>query len=264
MSTWQAIFLGAIQGITEFLPVSSTAHVMFFSQILNISVPESAFFIFLNLGSLLALMTYYYKDVLKLFIGSFDFILNKKTSERDSVITLFLSSLPVFVIFGTAEIVFDFKIESPFVLASAMIIFAIILYACDRNSTDKINVSRKDSIFTGIAQVASLIPGVSRLGACLSMMRYLGYSRTEAFRYSMILSIPPVVGACFLKLLKIILGKITISNWSLVFAGSVSAFIIGLAALWAVNQFLKRFTLLPLVIYRIIFGIAIFVKIYLS
>ena len=193
----------------------------------------------------------------KLFLGGIDFIFFKKSDNCELFLTLFLSSLPVFIIFGIAEIIFDFKLESPIVLALSMIIFAIILYFCDQKPTEKNKVNRYDSILTGIAQVISLIPGVSRLGACLSMMRYRGYSRTEAFRYSMILSIPPVVGACFLKFLKIALGKIIISNWCSVFIGCFSAFIFGLIILHFVNLFLKKFTLLPLVIYRIFFGILI-------
>lgn len=257
MSTAEAIFLGAIQGISEFLPISSTAHVILFSKLFGISMPDPAFFIFLNIGTLLALIFYYFRDVWKLFLGGIDFIFFKKSDNCELFLTLFLSSLPVFIIFGIAEIIFDFKLESPIVLALSMIIFAIILYFCDQKPTEKNKVNRYDSILTGIAQVISLIPGVSRLGACLSMMRYRGYSRTEAFRYSMILSIPPVVGACFLKFLKIALGKIIISNWCSVFIGCFSAFIFGLIILHFVNLFLKKFTLLPLVIYRIFFGILI-------
>ena len=254
MNISEAIFLGMIQGISEFLPISSTAHVILFSKLFKISIPDSAFFIFLNIGTLLALIFYYFHDVWKLFLGALDFIFLKKTNNRELFLTLFLSSLPVFIIFGIAEIIFDFKLEAPLILASSMIIFAIILYFCDQKPTTKTNVNRRDSILTGIAQVASIIPGVSRLGACLSMMRYCGYARIEAFRYSMILSLPPVVGACFLKFLKVAIGKIVISDWNLIIFGCISAFIFGLLTLNLINFFLKKFSLLPLVIYRIFFG----------
>jgi undecaprenyl-diphosphatase len=184
-----------------------------------------------------------------------DFITNQNSENRYFFVTIFLSSLPIIVVFGFLEIVFGININSMVIISGAMVVFALILYFCDRNSVYEKNITRKDSLMVGLAQVMSFCPGVSRLGICLSAMRYLKYSREESFKYSMILSIPPVLGACCLKLIKIIIGKSTIENWSMVTAGSISAFIFGLITLSLMTRFLKKHTLLPLIIYRILLGL---------
>ncbi|MDR1982186.1 MAG: undecaprenyl-diphosphate phosphatase [Holosporaceae bacterium] len=248
------IFLGVVQGVTEFLPVSSSAHVMIFLRTLNFPCQDKTLNIFLNIGSLLAVIVFFRHQVWKILLGLMNFLTNQKTGDRYFFVTILLSSLPTIIIFGLLEMVFAVDINSTVILSGSMILFAFILYFCDQSPTYKENISRKDSLKAGFVQLISFCPGVSRLGICLSMMRYLKYSREESFRYSMILSIPPVLGACCLELIKIIIGKSIIENWAMVAAGSVSAFILGLITLSIMVKFLKNYTLLPLIIYRILFG----------
>jgi undecaprenyl-diphosphatase len=131
------------------------------------------------------------------------------------------------------------------------------LWWCDRKQSTKENTTMRDGFFVGIAQVASIFPGVSRLGACLSMMRYLRYSRSESYRFSIILSLPPVAGACFLKSIKFFTGQVIIENWNFVLIGCLFSFFFGLLSLVVVSAFLKKYTMTSIVIYRIIFGLFI-------
>ncbi|MDR1335183.1 MAG: undecaprenyl-diphosphate phosphatase [Holosporaceae bacterium] len=258
MDLSHAILFGIIQGVTEFLPISSSAHLRIIRNICGIFENEPAFEIFLNAGSFLAIVFFYHQLIWKLLRGSWDLLTVCRSEDRDFFITIAVSSVPVIVIFGIAEIVFSISINSMLIMSIAMIVFSVVLWLCDRNAQQMPGpVSRKHSILVGIAQILSFIPGVSRLGSCLSMMRYLGYSRRESFRYAMLMSLVPVCGAITLKLLKVFCGKIFINDWNAVFVGGLFAFVSGLITLHFMDSFLKTHQLLPIIIYRIIFGFCI-------
>ena len=261
MTQLQAIILGIIQGITEMLPVSSSTHLMVFSRLQGLPNQRLSFDIFLNIGSLLAVILFFWPQVLDLIKGGFAFILNKKSKNRDMFITMVVANIPIIIFGGLAEVFFDVDFHSPTLISSNLIIFAVILWLCDKESENAVknrtDVSKKDAIFTGIAQVCTIMPGVSRLGACFSMLRYLKYSRLEAFRFSLIMSILPVSGACFLKTLKIFTGSLIIENWTMVSLGCVFSFLFGIVTLFAMDSFLKRRSMLCFVVYRILFGIFI-------
>lgn len=249
-----SIILGAIQGITEFLPVSSTAHTALCEKLFSLHSFGKSFDIILNLGTLLALVIYFYRDSLRLFFGGFDFILNKKSKERDFFLIILLANLPTIIIFGILEFM-DVSFSSAKLSAINLIGFGIVLYLCDRKPTNKKVFSLNDGLKVGIAQLLSFFPGVSRLGICLSMCRYLGYDRRKSFKFSMLLSIFPVAGACFLKLLKMFV-KNSAEFFSIdVIVGIISAFAFGILSIYFVNQFLQKQTFAPIILYRIIFGI---------
>lgn len=257
MSIIQAGILGIVQGITEFLPVSSTAHLDIISKILHFPYQGRAMDVFLNFGTLLAIMVFFRKDVWQLIIGLVDFIRRKISSERDYFLSIFLASLPAIIVGGIAEIVFDIDPNSMLFVAINLIVFGIILYMCDSTFEKQTDVSRMHAFFIGCAQALAIIPGVSRLGACLSVARYLKYSRWCAFRFSMVLSMPAVAGACFLKLLKVFSGKIVVSDWNFIAVGTIFSFVCGIIVLNFMQMFLQKYTFRPLAIYRIILGIAI-------
>ncbi len=255
MTFLYALLLGAIQGITEFMPVSSSAHLLVIPKLFGLPYQGKEFDVFLNLGSLLAILVFFRSAFFNMLFGFKDFMINRKSQNRYFFVTLFWSSLPTIVIFGIAEIFFSIEINSAVVMGISMIVFAVVLYLCDTRQSAELKVTRTDSILTGIAQTMSLIPGVSRLGACLSMMRYLNYTREDSFKYSMILSIPPVMGACSLKLLKIISSGTQSIEWEMVGLGCFASFVFGLVSLEMMCRFLRKFTLFPIVIYRILFGL---------
>ncbi|MDR2681570.1 MAG: undecaprenyl-diphosphate phosphatase [Holosporaceae bacterium] len=253
MTPLQSIILGIIQGITEILPVSSSAHLMFASKLMGLPFQRYAFDVCLNLGSLLAMLIFFHKDVKRLLRGFF----NCSADDRRFFFLWLVSSLPVIGIFFIADLCFDLDFRSPLLLASALLLFGGVLWGCDLCSTEKKSLSLKDGLCAGFAQCLALIPGVSRLGASMSMMRYLRYSRTESFRFSLLLSLAPISGALFLTSLKIMTGKVVIENWNLLFLGCLFSFSFGLLTLHLVTKFLQKHTLLAMVIYRIIFGIGV-------
>ncbi|MDR2782182.1 MAG: undecaprenyl-diphosphate phosphatase [Holosporaceae bacterium] len=259
MTFFDASIVGAIQGVTEFLPVSSSAHVVLLSRLFNIPYQGKAFDIFLNIGTLLAIFVFFRQYVRAIFLGGIDFIINKKSDNNYLFRTIVISSIPTIVAFGILEAA-KVHIDSSLVLSISLILFAIILYFCDRNPEDKTIISRKDSLLVGLVQPLSFIPGVSRLGICLSMMRFLKYSREESFRYSMLLSIPPVIGACSIKLIHVFMKKTVIYDWSMVAVGSISAFVFGMISINLVSKFLRHHTFLLIIIYRILFGLFILSK----
>jgi undecaprenyl-diphosphatase len=260
MTLFHAFLLGAVQGITEFLPISSTAHVTVLERLLEIPDPGKAFNIFLNVGTLLAIAVFFRQQIRDLFLGAINFITGRNTPNRYFFLTVLLSSLPTIIVGFIWEIIFQINITSEIILSGVIILFSIILYFCDRNPVQKSNISRRDSLWIGLVQPLAFVPGVSRLGICLSMMRYLKYSREESFKYSMILSIPPVLGVCSLKLMKILWGsEVMQADWMSA-VGSFSAFIFGLLSLSLVIKFLRRHTLLPIIFYRLSFGLMLLMR----
>jgi undecaprenyl-diphosphatase len=255
MNTIHAIIVGIIQGITEFLPVSSSAHTYFFRQLSDLPLSDKSFDIFLNIGSLLAIFVFYRSHIRELLLGGIDFLKGRTTPNRRFFVIILLASFPIIVIFGVAEIFFAIDAVDPIILAVSTIIFALILWFCDMRPHHNTRFSRRDCILVGIAQLASILPGVSRLSACLSVFRYLEYTREDSFRYSMLLSIPPVAGAIFLKLIKVIFVTKLPMNWIHVAAGSVTAFVFGLGSLAVVSNYLRRHTWVPIILYRIAFGV---------
>ncbi len=214
------------------------------------------FNILLNLGTLFALMIYFYQDFLKVFCGGLNFICNKNSKNRDFFLMVLLANLPTIVLFGFLEFL-EIKVISVKLAVVNLIGFGILLYLCDRKPTDKKEFSFADSMKVGFAQTLSFFPGVSRLGICLSMCRYLGYSRRASFKFSMLLSIFPVIGACSLKLLKISVKNVQTVPFIYMTTGIISAFVFGIISVYIVYGFLKKHTFTPIVIYRIAFGIAV-------
>lgn len=252
-----SIILGAVQGITEFLPVSSTAHTTLCQKMFSLHHFSRDFNILLNLGTLFALIIYFFRDFLKIFFGGFNLICNKNSKNRDFFLMILLANLPTIILFGILEFL-EIKVTSAKLAVINLIGFGIILYLCDRKPTKKRGFSLNDAVKVGFAQMLSFLPGVSRLGICLSMCRYLGYDRRESFKFSMLLSIFPVMGACFLRSLKIFAKSTNVFSSVYVISGIISAFVFGIISVYIVDRFLKKHTFTPIVLYRIIFGIFVF------
>ena len=252
----EASVLGTIQGITEFLPVSSTAHLTIIPPLMGFEYQGRTIDVFLNLGTLLAIMLFFFKEIIALIVGMFDFVRGKNSGDKEDFITIFLASLPTIFVGAIVELIFDIAIDSTLILLVNLILFGVILFVSDFSPEEKHHVSRRHAILIGIAQTLALVPGVSRLGACLSMARFLKYSRWQSFKFSMILSVPAVAGACTLKLAKVFAGKIIINDWSFVLMGTVVSFVVGLIALKSMEKYLTKFSYKPLAIYRILFCLA--------
>ncbi len=252
---FDSFILGAIQGITEFFPISSTAHVMMISKLFGLNIYDKTFDVILNLGTFFAIICYFYKEVWNLFLGGLDFIRFRKSANQSFFLTIALANIPTIIIFGTAELL-HLDIESEWILAINLIVFGLLLYYCDTQPTNKKEISRKDAIWVGIAQLASWLPGVSRLGICLSMCRYKKYDRWQSFKFCMLFSLPPVIGACVVKILSVLKNGLYFDLGD-IFVGIFSAFIFGMLTLRLVYRFLKKYTFFPIIVYRIILGFGV-------
>lgn len=259
----QAFALGLIQGITEFLPISSTAHLMILPEIFGFPYHGRTMDIFLNIGTLAAVFVFYRHDIWNLIWGLCDFLRAKKSDDREFFLTIFLASAPLIVIFGIIEVVWGFEINSMLILGINLIFFGVLLMITDTAPTKKKIITRRDAIITGLWQMLSLFPGVSRLGICYMMLRQKEYDRQEAFKFSMLLSIPPVAGACVLKMIKVISGDVAIIDLQQILLSALVAFGFGLLSITLVTELLAKHSFIPLMIYRIIFGIYVTLRLFM-
>lgn len=271
MNFLDAIFLGLIQGLTEFLPISSTGHLTLAARLLNLISEEhpehwTAFMAVIQLGTMLAVLIYFYKDLLGI---TKDFI-NENLFTRKSFAEQNLNSkLGWLIIFGTIPIVifgllFKDQIEGAFtknlyVIASSLIVLAVILFIAEKTSRFKkgLNgVTIFDSIMIGIAQTISLIPGSSRSGTTITAGLFLGLKRDVAARFSFLLSVPAVLASGLFQLYEAMRFINTDMILNITIATIVSA-ISGYLAIDFLLKFLKNNSTMVFIIYRVILGAVI-------
>ena len=244
----EIFLLSLIQGITEFLPISSSSHLIIFSNLTDFKDQSLSIDISLHIGSFLAVITYFHKDLRS-------FIKNKILFFK-----ILIASLPV-MIFGFFLIqtgLID-KIRNIEVIGWATLIFGILLYISDKFKLEKninINLSYKNAIFIGLFQILSLIPGVSRSGISITAARLLNFKRFDAAKISFLLSIP-TLGAVSVFGVK---NLITSEDVEISILNIISIFLSFMLSLVTINYFLKyikRFSLNIFVLYRIILGITL-------
>jgi undecaprenyl-diphosphatase len=250
----EIFLLSLIQGITEFLPISSSSHLIIFSNLTDFKDQSLSIDISLHIGSFLAVITYFHKDLRS-------FIKNKILFFK-----ILIASLPV-MIFGFFLIqtgLID-KIRNIEVIGWATLIFGILLYISDKFKLEKninINLSYKNSIFIGLFQILSLIPGVSRSGISITAARLLNFKRFDAAKISFLLSIP-TLGAVSVFGVK---NLITSEDVEISILNIISIFLSFMLSLVTINYFLKyikKFSLNIFVLYRIILGITLLSLAYL-
>ncbi|MDR0662012.1 MAG: undecaprenyl-diphosphate phosphatase [Holosporales bacterium] len=252
----QILWLGALQGLTEFLPVSSSAHLALLPQWFHWKDQGQSVDVFLNLGTVAVLIFFLFPDLCAVCRGGCDTLRGRATAERTQCIQILLATLPVIVVGGLVEALCPLRLNHPVFLATITVIFSLILFFCDRRPTVSQHHPWRDALLIGGAQVFALLPGASRLGVCLSIMRYLGYDRITSFRFSLLLSLPPVLGALTLKGLKVLKTPLPWS-WLVLLGGCLTAFLCGKLVLKGMFAWLKRGgTWTPFVLYRLLLAVA--------
>jgi len=254
LSSVEILILSAIQGISEFLPVSSAAHLVLVSKYYDFVNQSLLIDICLHLGSLLAIVFYFRKDL-------FNIIKNK-----NFFIKIIIGTIPIipvgYVLYQTGLIK---QLRSLEVLAWMTIIFGIVLYLADKTKiTKKIDkeFTNKSAIFIGLFQVLSLIPGVSRSGITLTAGRFLGFDRFDSAKISFFLSIPTLLAASILGVYNIYKEDSPELNFLAVIA-VIFSFTFSYITIAVFLNFIRKFTLNVFVIYRIILSLIIFSIIYL-
>ncbi len=241
----EIIFLSIIQGVTEFLPVSSSAHLILIAKYLNFNNENLTLDISLHFGSLLAVLVYFRTDLL-------EFVENKILFFK-----ILLSSIPI-MIFGFLLIKFDLldSLRSLKLIGWTTIIFGILLYFSDLSKvkkTVKKNFSLKTALYIGMFQVVSLIPGVSRSGIVITGARFFNFSRSESAKISFLISIPTLTIVCLHNLKNLFLEK-NLEISQLNFFGIFFSFIFSYFTIKYFLKYIKRFNLTIFVLYRICLG----------
>ncbi len=266
MEICQSIVAGVIQGITEFIPVSSSAHLAILPIFMHWPDSGHAADVVVHFGSLGGIFLIFRTQIFSAIMGLLKLITNQQRDEDTQyTLSLIVASLPTIIIFGVAEIYFPFRLNSLLVVGTSAIGFGTLLMVADRFAVRKdckeSEISIKDAFIIGLFQVCSIIAGASRLGCCLTGMRFLGYGRSVSFKFSMMMSVIPVCGAVFLKTIKVLTAVDEISSDGLVLS-CLMAFIFGVLTLRVMNSWVEKKTFFPFVIYRILLGCVLLILYY--
>lgn len=265
MQILEAIILGIVQGLTEFLPISSSAHLRIVGEFLpGAQDPGAAFTAITQIGTEAAVVVFFWRDIVRI-IGRWFRSLSGAVPRRDPDAMMgwyiILGSLPI-IILGVA---FQDQIETTFrslwVVATMLIVFGILLGIADILSRRELtlkNLTWGRAIVFGLAQALALIPGVSRSGGTITAGRLMGFDRPSAARYAFLLAIPAVFGSGFYQLFK---HGGDGGTYGLLETGiaTVVAFGVGLAVIAFLMQYISKRSFLPFVIYRILLGIAVMI-----
>lgn len=261
MEYLHAIFLAIVQGITEFLPVSSSAHLILVPKLLGWKDQGLAFDVAVHVGTLLAVIMYLRKELLNIIPAWFG---GWKTRCWDEYGRLgwwvIIATIPVglFGLFGDDWI--EANLRHPLVIAAATLVFGLLLgwadIKADQNQKSETSMSWKHALFVGFAQVLALIPGTSRSGVTMTAALASGYSRTAAARFSFMLGIPAIALPGLLKGFELLQSDIYV-DWSLLFTAMTVAAVIAFLCMQVFMRFVQTVGMRPFVIYRVLLAIVI-------
>ena len=259
--------LGVVQGITELLPISSTAHMRVVPALLGWQDPGSAFSAAMQLAALAAVVSYFWSDVKHLISGSVSAVTNWQFDNQYFRLSvgIVLATIPI-VIAGWALAGVLNECHSPLrslsVIGWACIAMATLLALAElyaRHQRTIANASLTDAITVGIAQAGALIPGVSRSGSTLTAALALGFKRDEAARFSFLVGLPAIALAGFKELWELHKAQLDAHGWSVLAVGLVIASVSAFFAIWGLMRVLERFSAWPFVIYRGLLGVILLI-----
>lgn len=266
MSIIQAIVLGLVQGLTEFIPISSTAHLEIVPVLLGWGDPGAAASAVIQFGTWIAAIIYFFRDILRLITGFFRGLMTRRpiadTDSREAWLVI-LGTIPIVVL----GLVLKKHIESTFrglwVITTMVIVVAILMQIAETYAKraqlkqfDELTVA--DGIIIGIGQCLALIPGSSRSGSTIMTALFRRVDRPTAARYSFLLSIPAVGGAGFLELFKE-RSHLASLGWTPIIVSIVVAFVSGYASIWFLLRYLRSHTTHVFIYYRYVLGLLMIV-----
>lgn len=256
MTLFESILLGVVQGLGEFLPISSSAHLVIFPWFFDFKTPGLSFDVALHFGTLLSLLAYFYKDWIALTKAFFTSIKKKgrcDTLEERLIWYIILGSIPAALVGITIEKYAETIFRNPWIVAFNMGFFGILLYAADRwgkKNKHLKEMSLRDALIVGVAQCLALVPGTSRSGVTITAALFRQIDRVSAARFSFLLSTPVVAGAALLKAKDFFALDFNYGN----FIGIGVSAVVGYLAIKYMLYFLKNYTFAVYVIYRLIFA----------
>ena len=257
----QAIVLGISQGLTEFLPISSSAHTLIISKLFGWSDPGAAFTAVTQIGTETAVLIYFWQDIKKIFLTWFSSLSN---SSKRSLIEakmgwyIILGSVPIGILGITFKEQIKTEARNLYLVAFTLIVMGLLLGLFDRIAkhlkTDS-DLKAKHAVVFGIGQALALIPGVSRSGATITAGLAMGFKREFAARYAFLLAVPAVLGSGLYEAKDISADPLV--NWPATILSTLIAFVVGYLVIATLMKYLKTKSFTPFVIYRVALGLTI-------
>jgi len=260
----EAVVLGIVQGLTEFLPISSSAHLRLVGEVFGWEDPGAAFTAITQIGTEAAVLLYFRKDIWRIIVAWLGSLGGKRKGDPDARMgwLIIVGSIPIVVL----GLLFQDDIETTLrdlrIVATALILFSLILFWADRVGAKKrelTDLTVGHGIAFGLAQAMALVPGVSRSGGTITMGLFLGYTREAAARYSFLLAVPAVLGSGFFQAYEALTGDVEGAGvaWGPTILATVIAFGVGLTVIAWLLRYLDRGSFTPFVVYRVILGVLV-------
>jgi len=261
---WQAAFLGVLQGLTEFVPISSSAHLRIFPELFGWGDPGAAFTAVAQIGTELAVVTYFRHDIWRIASAWLRALANPEwRGHRDTLMGWYVivGSLPIVILGIAFKDVIEKDLRSLWIVGTTLVLLGLVLGLAERvgartRPLDKLGW--RSAVLLGCAQALALVPGVSRSGATISMGLFLGFEREAATRFAFLLAIPAVVGAGFFELRDAIGDENIYSPLQTLLATAVS-FVVGYATIAWLLRYVSTHSYAPFVIYRVLLGTGVLV-----
>ena len=261
MTIFQAIIFGAVQGLTEFLPISSTAHLILLPWFLGWPDPGLTFDVALHLGTLVALLMYFRVEWTALIQSAFG-ILRGRTQSPDARMAMMIvvATIPA----AAAGVLFEHKVEealrAPQLIGVMLIVMAVVLVIAEivgRRKKNLDDISWADAVTVGLAQAFAIVPGVSRSGSTITAGLFLSMKRDAAARFSFYLSAPIIAGAVGKKMIDILQSGLRLDQLTPFVIGIISSGVVGYLAIAFLMRYLQTHNTLLFVVYRILLGIVV-------
>jgi undecaprenyl-diphosphatase len=256
---FRAVVLGVLQGLTEFLPISSSAHLAIFPKFFGWDDPGAAYTAVVQIGTEVAVVLYFWRDIWTIGSGWVRGIFSSAAREAPEWRMgwfVIIGSMPIVLLGLVLQDLIDREFRNLWVIGTTLIVLGIVLGIAERvgRKTSPIeSMTMRHAILLGLAQAGALVPGVSRSGATISMGLFLGYERAAATRYAFLLAIPAVLGAGVYKLKDIPGGENAYGTGPTI-VGTVVSFVVGIAVIHWLLKFVSTRSYAPFVVYRVALG----------
>lgn len=274
MNFFQAIILGLVQALTEYLPVSSSAHIRIVGELMLKSDPGAAFTAIIQLGTELAVILYFRRDIVSILSHWFSCLFGHNGNDlksrlgkgdRDATFGwyIIIGTMPILIAGVLFQNVIETTLRNMWITATVLLLFGILLWVVDARFPERKTVQEmnwKDALLFGVGQMLALIPGVSRSGGTITFGRAMGYTREDAVRVSFIMAIPAVFGSGILEAVKAVgdyKSEANFPGWGATIAATVVSFIVGYIVIIAFLKFVSTFSYKAFAIYRIVLAVVV-------
>jgi undecaprenyl-diphosphatase len=265
---WQAIVLGIVEGVTEFLPISSTGHLTITEKLMGLQVNDvavTAYTAIIQVGAILAAIIYFWRDIVKIVVSFVKGVANaeaRQTPDWNLSVAVIVGSLPIGVVGLLAKPLIEGPLRSLWFVAGGLILFSFVMIFAERAATQQRHerdIKLMDGFVIGVAQCLALIPGVSRSGATISMGLLRDIDRVTATRMAFFLGIPALSAAGILEAVTVRDEISATVGWTATIVGLIVSFIVGYASIAWLLRFVSRHSIVTFVWYRIGLGLLLIV-----